>query len=227
MEGWNGFHCVQLSPGDRLSEQQLRDIALLIYDTDPYIYPALFGGDAAGRSNAARILPAVIEAGTDKMFCRENLFLLLRDGEVCGLILWHRGPLRWSPDTVLACAEEQGVRLDRDNVQKVSREYVDSCYQGEDADAADTLSLINVCVKQSMRGEGAGKRMLRAFLHAHPDAPMELVVLSDNIAALTLYQKVGFGISGESDGFSLSAQKPRCTAMLRAASDAPPPPPQA
>ena len=65
-----------------LTEGQLKDIAALIYDTDLYIYPAMF----ADRQEAETVLPKMIRAG-DPMFRRENLFLTMQGTKVVGILL--------------------------------------------------------------------------------------------------------------------------------------------
>ena len=73
-----------------LSDAQLREIAAMIYDTDLYIYPAMF----ASRQEAESILSRMIRAG-DRMFRTENLYLAMDGNKVAGVLLWIRGPLKW------------------------------------------------------------------------------------------------------------------------------------
>ena len=72
------FVCRQLSETDYLSVSQYKCISELIFDTDPYIYPALFGEGSAGITNACKLLPIVFESGEDCMFRKQNLFVLYK-----------------------------------------------------------------------------------------------------------------------------------------------------
>ena len=57
-----------------------------------------------------------------------------------------------------------------------------------------------------MRGCGVGQKMLQAFLQEHPEANMELCVLSDNHGAIRLYESCGFCVCGEEPAYP--AEKP-------------------
>lgn len=207
--------CVQLKSGDKIGRKQYADIAKLIYETDPYIYPALFGEGAEGVKNAAAILPEVFESGKDAMFSKQNLFVLLQGKNVAGLILWNRGPLNWDPEQFLRIAAENGVSLIKEDVYKVSLEYVDNCYSEGELRDCTVLSLINICVKRRKRGAGLGSIMLGAFINEHISEDMELVVLADNKAAVRLYEKFGFVTVSTRAGFPLDGARPLCCTMER------------
>lgn len=207
--------CVQLSKGTVLSKTQYADIARLIYETDPYIYPVMFGEGEEGVRCAIRILPAVFEAGKDAMFAKNNLFVLKEGERITGLILWCAGNLSWDTQSILKIARQKGGGLNEENTELVRREYVSSCYEDETRSDCKMLSLINVCVLQEMRGTGAGTFLLNHFIKAHTESPMELTVLSDNAVAIRLYQKFGFEMIREEEGFALIPKKPMCFTMQR------------
>ena len=209
------FRCIQLAAGDSLSPEQRSDVAKLIYDTDSYIYPTLFGEGPEGRMRAVRILSELLASGADVMFAKKNLFVLGIGDEIAGIILWYKGSMQWDPAPLLDAAAGVGIALKEENVMKVSREYVADRYTSGDSSEDQGLELINVCVKSSLRGRGAGDYMLERFVEAHPRENMKLVVLADNIPAVNLYQKFGFSVTKETDGFSLSHPKPRCFTMER------------
>ena len=207
--------CITLAAGDPLSPEQYSDIAQLIYDTDPYIYPALFGEGSEGRSNAVRLISALLQSNADIMFAKKNLFVLCMGTEITGLILWYKGCMNWNPNALLQAADHMGIVLNRENVIKVSREYIDNRYTDSDADENQTLALINVCIKSDLRSCGAATYMMDCFLANHGKEKMELTVLADNTPAVNLYKKSGFFVVRESDGFSLSEPKPRCLSMKK------------
>lgn len=209
------FRCIQLAEDDSLTPEQRGEVAKLIYDTDPYIYPALFGEGPEGRMRAVRILSELLVSDTDVMFAKKNLFALCTGDEIAGVILWYKGSMRWDPAPVLDTAARAGIALKEENVIKVGREYVADQYTSGDSAQDQRLELINVCVKGSLRGRGAGDYMLQHFVEAHPEENMKLVVLADNTPAVNLYQKFGFSVTKETDGFSLSHPKPRCFTMER------------
>lgn len=207
--------CVQLSSASSLAAGQYCDIARLIYDTDPYIYPALFGGGPEGMENALRLLPDLFISGRDAMFTKNNLFLLCNAEQIAGLILWHRGRMVWDPHELLAAAGRRQIRLDTCHVLLVGKEYIDSRYSGGEPAREEAISLINVCVRKEARGCGAAKHMMERFIRMHGGKRMELAVLADNLPAIGLYKKFGFHVVQETEGFSLGAQKPLCLIMER------------
>lgn len=210
-----GLRFVQADLNTHISENNYQRISCLIYDTDPFIYPALFGDGPAGKENAGRLLPPVFESGQDSMFSKENLFIAYLDDEAVGIVLWHKGSLVWDSSVLLDAGKEKGIRLVRKNVAAIQKEYVDSNYS-QNGDGQDgPLSVINVCVAQEHRRKGIAGRMLDRFISEHDDENMELVVLADNIPAIALYCRRGFETVRKTKGFALSADKPDCLIMTR------------
>lgn len=177
-------------------KQKLSEIAGLIYDTDPYIYPAMF----QTRERALEIIPQMI-AANDAMFCEDNLYVAKNSEKIVGIILWHRGPLNWSADTYFACGG------DSPHIDEVRLKYFASYSETK----ASVVSLINVCT--SIHGHGIGGKLLRSFLR-EVEGPYELFVLSDNTSAIKLYEKVGFSITQQIQGFSLIEPHPSCFQMV-------------
>lgn len=205
----------QLKTDDVLTDGQYAAIAKLIYDTDPYIYPAMFGRGEKGIRRAAALLPSVFETGRDPMFAKGNLYVLEEGGEITGLILWHRGSLHWDAQALLDTAGRMGIRLNRRNVGLVKKGYVESCYDEGRAPDGSVVSLINVCVDREKRGRGSGGFLLENFIREHAGDKMELVVLCDNAAAVRLYEKHGFVIASRQEGFAVGPDKPMCFTMRR------------
>lgn len=177
------------------TDRALRDAAGLIYDTDPYIYPAMF----ASREDALRVLPEMIRGG-DRMFRPENLFVAASGEAVTGIVLWHRGSLRWDEAVYRACGGDSPW------IGEVRDRYFSSYASVPPG----TVSLLNVCT--SVRGRGMGGRMLDAFLRAVP-GPYELYVLADNAAAIRLYERKGFTVTERLQGFSVPARDLPCLKM--------------
>ena len=224
---WKEFHNYasegsfgqQLEQDSSLSDKDYANIAALIYETDPHIYPALFtlaaGPEGSGSpETAGKVLPAVFEKGTDAMFRKENLFVYRISGRIAGLILWHRGGLDWDTESLVATAEELGAALNGACVESVRNAYVGDRY-GTDAEDG-TLYLINICVVEDMRRKGIGREMMEEFIAEHPKDKMELCVLADNTGAVALYEQMGFKKPEDAaPGFSLSESKPSVYVMTR------------
>ena len=197
----------QLCSKEHLSLQQLKEIAELIYDTDPYIYPAMFNS----KSEALQLLPELFRNG-DKMFALDNLFVAQMDKHIIGLILWVKGPLLWNDNVLLECADKKNLLVSK-HLNVVKGQYFSS-YRNTDK---NEVSIINVCVETQFRKNGIGKGMLEAFFRETriKDCRCELYVLSNNISAIQLYRDYGFNIVNEIPGFSTEEKKPRCFRMVR------------
>lgn len=207
--------CQQVNQDLQISDDNYQRISDLIFDTDPFIYPALFGNGRVGKSNARLILPAVFQSNLDHMFSKDNLFVAYLKETVVGIVLWHKGNLDWNSSILLSYAKRNSVRLTPQNVAAVQSEYVESRYSQNESYQNESLSLINVCVAKEQRGNGIARHMLKSFIDEHRNEDMELTVLADNTPAIALYRRLGFEISKTADGFSLSSDKPKCLIMIR------------
>lgn len=184
-------------PGIDYTDIQLRDIAGLIYDTDSYIYPAMF----SSKDEAVSIIPAMFKSNDD-MFNVNNLFSASQDERVVGIILWHRGPMKWN--NALYKSNGGNSPYIYDLMANYFSEY--------SMTPENTVSIINVCT--SVHGKGIGGMMLNAFFK-DIYGPYELFVLADNMVALKLYQKNGFVIAEEGQGYSIDKRILPCYKMVR------------
>lgn len=197
---------LQLNDSSRLREEQLREIARLIYDTDPYIYPALFGG----HKNAIRLIPPLIVCKKDSMFRLSNMYVAIMRDEIKGLILWKDGRMQWDPEILCHLARELHIEIPG-NADYVSEMYLDR-YNLEERNRC--ISLINMCVSADARGLRIGTQLLNSFIKKHMDKDIRLCVLKDNKIAIRMYQASGFYVSEEYKGFSLDSLKPDCFEMI-------------
>lgn len=189
-----------------LSRENYRELADLIYDTDPYIYPAMFGN----RDNAACLLPILFRDG-DSMFCLENVFVALCGRRIVGLLLWKKGRLKWSPELLKRLAAENGIEISP-YLDDVAKEYVDM-YADEDKD--DIVSLINLSVAGEFRGRGIGRAILEKFFAGKHSRRYELCVLADNKNAVHLYRSLGFEPVEYYAGFSVQGSPPHAVRMRK------------
>ncbi len=200
MAGWNGLKNLKCRRADkRLSEEQLMAIAGLIYDSDPFIYPAMF----RSRQEAESAIPKMIRAG-DRMFRRENLFIALEGTKVAGVLVWMRGPLMWDKKIY----EKSGGKAQ--HIDRVVMEYLNLFTETP----PDTASVIRISVEKEMRGNGIGSLLMDTFLEAEK-GPYQLYVLSNNTEAILFFQQKGFGIRETRPGFSLDYQALPCYWMVK------------
>ena len=183
----------------RLSEGQLKEIAGLIYDSDPYIYPAMF----ASRAEAEAVLPKMIRAG-DPMFGQENLFIAMEGTKVAGVLVWTRGPLFWSKKIY----EKSGGASA--HIDRVMAEYFSLFAETP----PDTASLIRLSVRPDRQGQGIGSLLTDTFFEEEK-GPYQLYALSGNTEAIPFFQGKGFRIRETRPGFSLDYRALPCYWMVK------------
>ena len=202
----SGIVYTNLSGDSKLSAENETALAELIYDTDPYIYPAMFGS----RENAAAVLPFLYYSD-DRMFRLDRFYAAVHNGRVIGLLLWVKGRLNWSPEPLRAAFLRAGIRPGP-YLDAVAGEYVGKYAEGE---RDGLISLINLCVAPCCRGKGVGRALMRSFMEQHPGSAFELCVLTGNKAAVHLYSSLGFEITERYNGFSIDHRRLDAAVMRR------------
>ena len=201
----------QLSHEDILTEQQLVDIAALIYDTDPYIYPYMFT-----RDQAKRLIPLLLAGNEDSMFTLDNIFCAMAGDRIVGMILHKKGPLSWDSGELVMYAGLLDEKLS-DAIHIVDKEY----FHEYDSTPEDATAIINCCVNSNYRMQNdirLGTRMMQAFVAQHHER-LELYVLKETTAAMRLYLRAGFKTSEQDkcNGFSIDHRDLPCYFMYRPA----------
>lgn len=201
----------QLSHNDILDEQQLVDIAGLIYDTDRYVYPPMFS-----REQAKRLLPLLFAGNEDKMFSLDNIFCAMVGDRIIGLILHKNGPLNWNSGPLVKYARIMDETLP-ETMRTVEHEY----FWEYDSTPDDATAILNCCVNSNYRMRNdirLGTRMMQAFVAEHPER-LELYVLQETPAAMRLYLRAGFQTSEQHkcNGFSIDHRQLPCYFMYRPA----------
>lgn len=200
----------QLSHNDILDEQQLRDIAGLIYDTDKYIYPMMF----SSREQAKELLPMLFASNEDNMFNLNNIYCGMVGKRIVSLILHIRGPLVWKSDQLTELANLLDMKLPK-TVDLVEKNY----FTGYASTASNTTAILNCCVNSNyrMRNEiRLGTRMMQSFIEHHPER-LELYVLQETNAAMRLYLRTGFKPLRKCNGFSADNRELPCYFMYKPA----------
>ncbi len=181
-----GYRFFQLGShsAQQLSANNLREIARLIYQTDAYIYPDMFGCE----SMAVSVIPKLLRSGKDAMFRLENLFVCEFRGEIVGIILWHKGPFEWKTDELCKLLVPLPPRF-----EDVKEQYVSGYAKVNEKD----ISILNLCISSEHREKHVASAMLRLFLVAHANDPVELCVLKENGHAIDLYKACDFVAVGK------------------------------
>lgn len=186
-----GVHFRQLNNRLNLTNSNLNAIAKLIYQTDNYIYPDMFGSLA----DAVTVLTQLLQSGKDSMFNLDNIFVCELNEEIVGILLWHKGALNWSSEEMLKVMKKREI-IPPANLRNVENEYVSGYSEVKDN---NMISILNICVADHAKRHRIGQKMLKEFIKEHKEESFELCVLSDNEFAIKLYRSCGFGEYGDKE----------------------------
>jgi len=198
----------QLSHHDLLSIEQLKAIALLIWETDPYIFPACLTLE-----QTLELLPLLFAGNKDRMFSLDNIFAGFAGDNVVAILLHKKGPLNWSSDYLAKLAGAWNVNLP-ETLQKTEREYFSKYNQTH----PDTISILNLCIAREWReiDETYGglilDEVLKNFLKDH-DETCELYVLKETDNQIMSYLRTGFEIENACNGYSSDNRELPCFFM--------------
>lgn len=167
----------------------LRQVARLIYYTDDYIFPFMFNGNLTA---AEKVLANMIRR--DTIYNYKNISVALSDDKIVGIVVSQRTPLNITPNEMCDCFIESGIILD-ERFAKVYNEYYKLLN-----DEPEGIYIANVCVDKLYRGLGVATKMLETLLKK--DETYHLESVKANVNALRLYQKAGFEIDYEYPGFT-------------------------
>ena len=161
----------------------LEEIAELIYCTDDFIYPYWFGS----LDNCKRELSCLLKE--DKFFFSvNNLYLAIDDtlNRIAGIICIVDKSVDFSYDYEKLRAYNENYRFTIDN-------YVMGLIK--EVEEADFAYISNVCVHKDYRGKHIGNRLVEYAVEVYSEKMFKeivLDVLADNPGAIRLYQKLGF-----------------------------------
>ncbi|MBO4983099.1 MAG: GNAT family N-acetyltransferase [Clostridia bacterium] len=163
-----------------------REVIELIYQTDPYIYKDLFGNI----ENAHRVLYRSFE-NPKCVFYKKAIYIVRAKEQVIGVALYHANDFHWDPNALLEDFEKAELQPP-ESFSSVSA-YMDKTYNY----CKLGNSMCNVSVRSDYQRKGVASFLLASLLDISTNEIVELTVLSDNIAAIKLYEKFGFKIVGE------------------------------
>lgn len=200
--------CYQLTAKSKLTKDNYRQLAQLVYRTDEYIYPCIFNSE----SDAITVFANLLQSNHDAMFSKDNCFVAATSsGNILGMILWKKGSLVWDDVSLKSQAKLDGVKLSP-YFDLVKQRYFTS-YENN---APDQITLINVSVDSAAQGQGIGSIMIENFVQEHKNEEMELYVLADNAPAIQLYSKhAQFEKIATIQGFSYDQRELPCLVMQR------------
>ena len=191
------------------------EIASCIYDTDRYIYPETFGDY---KEPAVKGISRLI--GMDNsLFDYKNLLVARYNGRVCGICLFTTGANEWNDELIAERLGGEFLNAQRkEGFDHGVKEYFRKVVQHDEGD--DYVELVACCVDDGYQRKGIAGKMLKKLIEINDGKTIRLTVLSDNEAAIELYEKNGFVVvEDDVDGFGPKGLKPpKCKIMERKAS---------
>lgn len=181
-----------------------KQLAELIYGTDPYIYPAAFGS----LQNAKRVIPFLMSRCW-LMFDSRNVMVASVNSEIVGAAV------------VLTAPPVQTDRFIKD-IEKVHRvpksfEHAFKNYFGNMKSYFDDCSIYIACISvgTNWRKRRIGEMLLKNILRTYGEQRIKLHVLCDNHQAIALYKKYGFRqIGAPQPGYAYETPIPLCFEMV-------------
>ncbi len=190
--------------GKNESKADKKKIAALIYQTDKYIYPALFGTKA----NAKRRLPPMMQEKC--VFHYSNIRVAELNGKIVGVAV------------VLDKQPEEDIDLS--HLRMKSAQHVFEHYfrkenhfgkKNASSDSAAESNILCLCVDPKARGKGVGRTLLAAVMHEKRQRRIVLTVLKENDTACSLYEKHGFEKKEALGGYAYKGKGPDCFKMVK------------
>ena len=187
----------QLSHNDVLTPVQLKEIATLIWETDEYVFPAMFD-----REQTLELLPIVLASNRDTQFSLDNIFAAFEHDSIIAIMLYKKGPLNWTSEYICKLAGQIDFTLS-EYIKKTEAEY----FSKYNSTPEDTIAILNLAIEsdRKIRDINKGGAFMRAilgeFFKLHKD-PLELYVLKETDVEMMAYLSSGFEIVKKCPGYS-------------------------
>lgn len=165
-------------------------VAGLIYDTDEYLFPFLFGS----RRHALPILKKLVQLDANS-FSHRYIHVYEDAGAVQAILIGYN---HREIDKEGEEADFKRVLSTFDQILMAPKYWILQPFM----DKSDVTGyyIMNVCVAPEHRGKGIGSLLIRNFCETHK-ADIWLDVELGNKAALQLYERLGFSIASKKSIF--------------------------
>lgn len=165
----------------------LKQVAKLVYLTDPYVYPGWFDNIDDG----IKVIAEMINLPT--LYNKENITVAVTDdGFVAGIVVSKQTPFTEEKEYILKAFELSGVESDK------RTDYVFESYYSKMGEAQDGYYIANVVVDESFRRQGIAAKMMSYVIKGKEYCSLECVIA--NSGSWRLYQRMGFKIAYEYPG---------------------------
>ena len=180
-------------------------IAKYIYLTDPYIYPSISNGPES--AEWVDIIEQCYKMEKN-VFYYKNIFIALVDDKIVGIccIVPNKKNLEFS----------ERLRLSDELLQKIEgtvKGYFKPLLK--EIAELDGYNVVNLCVDESFRNLGIGKKLLNYSISQVETKEVYLDVIADNTSAIRVYQALSFEVEKEYEGFLSESSSILCYKMKK------------
>lgn len=172
-------------------DDNLSEVARLIYYTDDYVFPYLYDNDV---KRSESVIINMIKGNT--IYNYKNITVAILDGDIVGIVVSKETPISVDLGEMVRCFIDANEPIG-ERFTKTFNEYY-KLFENEPAG----VYIANVCVNERYRGRGVGKAMMTEFMKELNGKVLHLEAVKDNVSALRLYESLGFEIEYEYPGFT-------------------------
>ena len=182
------------------STDNLQNIAKLIYETDPYIYPSI----SKNKNDAINILVEMIKSNT--LFNYNNCLIAVENSNIVGLIVFN----------TLENTKLNNYYFWENRTEELKyfvTNYINIC---EKQLHHNEIYLTCVCTNKLFRRKKVATKLLQHLLKMNDNKTFRLDVLQNNTPAINLYKSLGFEMQKEDKGYNKKHyKKPLIFSMVK------------
>ncbi len=184
------------------ADEDLEEIAGIMFGADPYIFPAAF----ERRSIAKKVLPKLF-AEKDGPFAKDHMYVAKSDGRVAGVLCWFDQNVVNSYPYYKLADEFPELPASFPFACEHYFTTIPDCLTGPEKNRKGVY-IHSFCVAGNFRRRGIGSKLLKQLVTTHKNQDLHLHVLASNESAINLYKSLGFEIIGKANpGFSIPPEK--------------------
>lgn len=186
-------------------EDNLQQVAELIYKTDPYIYPTWFKHYDSWKDVLVKLIRT-----EGSVFNYKNIIVAVLENNIIGILIYL------NENTDLNFNYNQYIKVNRYFKFTINK-YISRL---KDNLKPNVVYIPNICVDEKYRNLNIATNLIEFIKHQYYDSRLVLHCLKNNFIALKLYKKTNFKIIKEMKGFNSPYKiKPKIYEMIYSPED--------
>ena len=177
-------------------------IGALIYTVDPFIYPPLFGSLDVAQATMRSLMSI-----PNSPFATDCILVARINGDIAGVSVYYEKPFAVLPD--LSRFYNSDLPLPESCKDVCERYLLPMCAEVE----ADDVYLSCIATDERYRKRGVATALIESMMNSTDGKSVSLDVLKSNAGAIALYEKLGFKIIEENEGYASNRPLPKVYRM--------------